>query len=121
MLYTSPANVTCQENSTCTLFCYASSEERINYTWTKKGSLVTSDDAIIARNVIIITPRAEKSKEIYTCYASNSAGSIQFAITVIFRERKKPMDSDKEAISYKGVCFTVKLYSNTSLHYQQGK
>ena len=64
-----------------------SSDEPVQYTWTKNGQPLTSDNVIINDNVLIVTPHAKKDYGVHACNATNSAGNAEFEITL--REEKK--------------------------------
>ena len=84
-------SVACKLETTCTLFCYMSSNESVRYTWTKNGTSVTGNDVTIINNVLIVTPRAEEDYGVYVCKATNSAGSAEYDVT-LRKEAKSSAD-----------------------------
>ena len=78
----STPTVLCKLNTTCSLFCYLSSDEPVQYNWTKNGQPLTGDDVMIVENVLIVTPRKEDDYGVYVCQATNSAGSVEYEISL---------------------------------------
>lgn len=70
-----------------------SSDEPVQYTWTKNEKPLTGDDVTIIDNVLIVTPRAEEDYGVYVCKASNSAGRAEYEIT-LKEETKSSTNSD---------------------------
>ena len=89
----STPTVACNLETICSLFCYMSSDEPVQYTWTKNGQPVTGNDVIMVDNVLIVTPRAEEDYGVYVCEATNSAGSVEYEIT-LKEEAKSSANSD---------------------------
>ncbi|XP_078380608.1 leucine-rich repeats and immunoglobulin-like domains protein 3 isoform X2 [Oculina patagonica] len=78
----STPTVACKINTTCSMFCYLTSDEPAQYNWTKNGQPLTGDDIIIVDNVLIVTPRVEEDFGMYLCQATNSAGSAEYEMTL---------------------------------------
>ena len=64
------------------MFCYLSSDEPVQYTWTKNGQPLTGDDVMIIENVLTVTPRKEDDYGVYVCKATNSAGGVEYEISL---------------------------------------
>lgn len=91
----STPTVLCKKDTTCSLFCYMSSDEPVRYTWTKNGKLLTSrNDVTIIDNVLLVTPRAEEDYGVHLCTAVNSAGRVEYKIT-LKDETKSSADRDE--------------------------
>ena len=59
-----------------------SSDESVRYTWTKNGKPLTGNDVTIIDNVLVVTPRAEEDYGVHICTAINSAGRMEYEITL---------------------------------------
>ena len=59
-----------------------SSDEPVQYNWTKNGQPLTDDDVIIFKNVLLVTPHSKEDFGAYVCTATNRAGNLEYAITL---------------------------------------
>jgi len=78
----SPSSVICERQTLCTFSCHATSGSPFNYTWTKNGQILVSDDIKIMNNIIVLTPRDTEDYGVYVCHATNRFGSTSYKITV---------------------------------------
>ena len=70
-----------------------SSDKPVQYTWTKNGKPLTSNDVTIIDNVLIVTPRSEEDYGVYVCKATDSAGTAEYEMT-LKEETKSSTNSD---------------------------
>ena len=64
--HVSPSSVTCEKYTLCCLFCYATSDSPVTYSWTKNGHDPINDDIKVVNDNIVITPRTDMIN--YMCY-----------------------------------------------------
>ena len=79
-----------------------SSDEPVQYNWTKNSQPVTGNDVIMIDNVLIVTPRAEEDYGVYVCKATNSVGSAQYNITL--KEEAKNSTDCNSTKENEGIC-----------------
>ena len=72
----------CEKNTLCCLFCYATSDSPVTYSWSRNGQDPINDDIKVVNNNIVITPRSAQDYGVYVCNASNSFGSTTYEITL---------------------------------------
>ena len=80
--YVSPTSVMCEKNTLCCLFCYATSDSPVTYSWSRNGQDPINDGIKVVNNNIVITPRSAQDYGVYVCNASNSFGSTTYEITL---------------------------------------
>ena len=90
--HVSPSSVICEKYKLCCLFCYATSDSPVTYSWTKNGQDPVNDDIKVVNSNIAITPRSAQDYGVYVCHASNSFGSTTYEITLT----PDPKSSTKE-------------------------
>ena len=88
-----PPSVICEKQSLCSLSCHATSDTPFNYSWTKNGQVLASDEVKVMKNRIVVTPRGAKDYGIYVCHATNIFGSTAYNIT-LSEGRKSSAPSD---------------------------
>lgn len=115
----SPTFVICEKHTLCSLWCYATSDSPVSYSWTKNGRDPSNDDIKVMNNNIAITPRSAKDYGLYVCNASNSFGSTSYKIT-LKEDRKSSteatMNEGNESECILPVFLFVCLYSNAIVH-----
>ena len=94
--HVSPSSVICEKYTLCCLFCYATSDSPVTYSWTKNGQDPINDDIKVVNNNIVITPRSAKDYGVYVCNASNSFGSTTYEITLIEDRKSSTKETSKE-------------------------
>ena len=87
--HVSPSSVICEKYTLCCLFCYATSDSPVTYSWTKNGQDPINDDIKIVNNNIVITPRSAQDYGVYVCNVSNSFGSTTYEISLTDHEDRK--------------------------------
>ena len=80
--HVSPTSFICEKHTLCCLFCYATSDSPVTYSWSKNGQDPINDDIKVINNNIVITPRSAQDYGVYVCNASNSFGSTTYEITL---------------------------------------
>ncbi|XP_078362802.1 scavenger receptor cysteine-rich domain superfamily protein-like [Oculina patagonica] len=75
-------NISCDRKTKCTLFCHASSNGPVRYTWTKDGKPLNRSDVIIINNVLVIKPRTKGDYGLYVCKVENEAGGVELGMNV---------------------------------------
>ena len=78
----SPPSVICEKQTLCLLFCNASSNTPLNYSWTRNGQVPGNKDIKIMNNIIILTPGDAADYGVYVCHVTNSFGSTAYKITL---------------------------------------
>lgn len=79
----SPPSVLCEKQTKCLLFCHATSNFPLKYSWTKDGqTLAGRSNMKVINNTIIIRPRKESDYGVYVCRASNTYGTTAYNITL---------------------------------------
>ena len=78
----SPSSVICENQTPCSLSCHAISDTPFNYSWTKNGQVLVSDDVKVMNNRIVVTPHGAKDYGVYVCHATNTFGSTAYNITL---------------------------------------
>ena len=94
--HVSPTSVICEKYTLCCLFCYATSDSPVTYSWTKNGQDPINDDIKVVNNNIVITPRSAQDYGVYVCNASNSFGSTTYEITLIEDRKSSTQETSKE-------------------------
>ena len=89
----SPSSVLCEKQTLCLLFCYATSDTPLYYSWTKNDQVPVSDDIKIMNNSLVLTPRNAEDYGVYVCHATNSFGSTAYNIT-LSESRKSSTSAD---------------------------
>ena len=95
--------VVCEMKTACTMFCFMSSEKPVQYTWSKDGKPVKGIDVTIIDNVLLVTPRAAEDYGVYVCTATNTAGRVEYNITL--KEESKSSTSREESKGNKNFVF----------------
>lgn len=79
----SPPSVLCEKQTKCLLFCHATSNFPLKYSWTKDGQTLAGRSNIkVINNTIIIRPHKESDYGVYVCRASNTYGTTAYNITL---------------------------------------
>ena len=99
----SPTSVICERYTVCCLCCYATSDSRVSYFWTKNGQDPINDDIkVMNNNSIFITPRYAQDYGVYVCIVSNNFGSTSYEITLVedckSSTKATTMEDDSECI-----------------------
>lgn len=76
--------VTAIQGSTATLRCTASGEPVPNQTWTRDGAAVSGSQFLISVDgrVLTLTSVTVEDRGVYTCHASNTAGTDSATVTL---------------------------------------
>ena len=69
----STTNVACPLGHTVILRCYATSPEKMTYSWSKDGKAVNSDYDQ-SSNDLVVRPRTDEDYGTYTCHVTNRFG-----------------------------------------------
>ena len=76
----------------CLIFCHATSDYPVTYSWTKSGATLDNDDVIVINNAIVVRPRGAQDYGVYVCNASNNFGSTAYNITLLERNKSEFFD-----------------------------
>ena len=100
----SPPSVLCEEQTKCLLFCHATSNFPLKYSWTKDGQTLAGRSNIkVINNTIIIRPRKASDYGVYVCKASNTYGTTAYNITLT-------LPVNVMISVYDGKCFKYQLH-----------
>lgn len=101
--------ISCDRQTKCILFCYASSKGPVRYTWAKDGKSLNSSDVIIINNALVINPRTKGDYGLYVCKVENEAGSVELVMNVTENSGRTVPFSTKKEINGK-FCFLQREY-----------
>lgn len=107
MSHVSPTSVLCEKYTLCCLFCYATSDSPVTYSWTKDGHDPINDDIKVVNNNIVITPRSAQDYGVYVCNASNSFGSTTYEITLTEDRKSSTKETAKGDDSFSNIYFVI--------------